>query len=292
MSLKVAVNYRKEPEHQLQVAELLEKAFRETKGVKVVPREIAEQGGADLVVNTLPHNGFIHGAKKSVWWDLETAEFQVNEFFERADAIFYPNSRNIKAYDKYKDKSFFLPLATDPDYFRWYDEPINYEVGFIGREDANRWLRVQGLNELEKFCSDKKYRFLRTNKIDRGEKTSRLTSQCLLNIQIAGLRNIEQRVFETSSMRPLVADRQEENEKDMDAILKPHVHYIPFYYKLENTEAEFALYDWSDLLVQVEYYIKHPAKREQIVRNAREHMFKNHTYRNRVREILEKTGLK
>lgn len=260
---------------------LLERAFRYHPRTKLVKPD-----DADLIVNTLPDNGFMNGQKKSVWWDLETAEFQCGQYFEQAHAIFYPNHKNVQAYEEFKDKSFFLPLATDKKLFHYWKIPepyseFKYDIVFVGREDANRGTRVEGLNILEEHCKSKGYSFLRTNGIERGEETSKVISQGKLTIQIAGLRNLEQRVFENSPIRPQLVDVQEENEMEMKLIDPDLKSFIPYYYK-EG--------DWSDLLDKIDYYLVHDKEREAIVRYARKHFFANHTYKQRVERILEVCG--
>lgn len=288
----VCVNYVNETGKgiTLQCAELLEKAFRTIEGIKIVSIEEAKENEPDLVVNTLPLNGFIKG-KKSVWWDLETAEYQLTQFFDDADAIFFPNHRNVQGYEPWREKAYFLPLATDPDYFRYHKVPIEYDVGFVGREDGNREIRRAGLDALEAHCKEKGYRFLRIDRIPRGEENSKMLSRCLLTLQLAGLRNIEQRLFETAAIRPLLADRQETNEKEIDMVVEPSVHYIPYYYYFDDND--FMVKEkghWEDLFKQVDFYLANPEAREAIVENAREHMFKNHTYRNRAETILKIAG--
>lgn len=276
--VKVHVNYSNEDTvgHTLQVATLLKKAFKEHPRTQVVkPDE------ADLIVNTLPDAGFMNGKKKSVWWDLETAEYHKPQYFDDSDAIFYPNHKDVTFYEPWKKKSYFLPLATDPKLFRYWKVPMEYDVVFSGREDANRGTRVDGLNVLEDHCKAKGYKFLRTNYHNRGEANSKIISSGKLTLQIAGLRNLEQRVFENSPIRPQLVDMQETNEKELKLVDPELKSFIPFYYK-EN--------DWSELLEKVDYYLAHDKEREAIVKYARKHFFANHTYKNRVERILEVCG--
>ena len=271
----VYVNWDKQ--HQLQVALLLEEAFRYHPRTKIVKPE-----DADLIINTLPDKGWLDGKKKSVWWDLETAEFQCKQYFDLADAIFYPNHKNVQEYNEWKDKSFFLPLATNKKYFHYHKVPFKYDIIFVGREDVNRQVRVEGLNALEEHCKKKGYSFLRTNGIDRGEETAKVISSGRLTIQIAGLRNLEQRVFENSPIRPQLVDVQEENEKEMRMISPKLKSFIPYYYSIGN---------WKDLLDKVDYHLVNMDKAEKIVKYARKHFFSNHTYKNRIDRILEVLGL-
>lgn len=275
--VKVIVNYRRD--HDLCCGELLAKGFSQIPRVKLLPKDTTEK--ADLVVNTLPDNGIIIG-KQTVWWDLETAEFQYSQFFNKVDAIFYPNHKNVQVYDPWKHKSYFLPLATDPDYFHYYEVPTEYDVVFVGREDTNRQTRVSGLGALEAHCKAKGYKFLRDNGIPRGEETSKVISSGKLTIQIAGLRNLEQRVFENSPIRPQLVDVQEENEKEMQLIDPGLKSFIPYYYKDG---------DWSDLLNKVDYYLEHMDEAEKIVEHARKHFFAYNTYEMRARQILDIIGL-
>jgi hypothetical protein len=269
--IKVAVNWNKQ--HELQCALLLEKAFKEH------PRtEIVEIKDADLVVNTLPDAGFVNGKKKSVWWDLETAEYQCSQYFDQSDWIFYPNHKNVDFYDKWKDKSSFLPLATDKELFHYWEVPMEYDIVFVGREDVNRGVRVEGLDALEAHCKKKGYSFLRTNSIGRGAETSKVISSGKLTIQIAGLRNLEQRVFENSPIRPQLVDLQEENETEMSMIDPGLQSCIYFYYAPGN---------WKALLNKVDYYLAHMDKAERIVKHARKKFFANNTYLNRVDTILD-----
>jgi len=61
---------------------------------------------------------------------------------------------------------------------------------------------------------------------------------------------------------------------DLDALLTPGMHYVPFT-------------DPAELRRRVTHYLEHPDEREAIARAGLEHVRQHHTYEHRIDRLME-----
>jgi len=252
--MRVAVNYVKE--HVLQVPEMLEKGFRSIEGVEVVG--INQE--PEIVVNSMPFNGIVKGTKKTVYWELDIAEFNHAGEYHLCDIVYFPS--NMRK-DLWNEKSRFLPMAVDPEYYHPIDMPIDHDVVFMGRMD--RSLRVEYIEKLK-----------RTFKVSagtetRGEPTSRALSSGRCSFQISEFRNLEQRNFEYSAVVPMVLERVPDIE-----LFTEDEHYKGF-----NRE------NYQEFEDQIRWCIDHTDQALLMRDRMIEHLKEHHTYVHRAKTILE-----
>ena len=85
-----------------------------------------------------------------------------------------------------------------------------------------------------------------------------------------GEKNIPMRFFEGMAIGALL-----ENYNDnLDSLATNGEHYIGYT-------------SFDDLVAKIRYYLDHNTARNKIVRKARKHALKHHTYQHRAKEILK-----
>ena len=139
---------------------MLEEALKRNKEVEVIsPEDFDESMETDMVLNSMPMDPipFIQSRGGiTTLWDLEECSDPKRKYFETCDIIFHPNY-NPYRWDLYSaEKSSYLPLANDFDVSKYYsDEPLVYDVSFLGREELEIYQLRRGiLNALEKDSID------------------------------------------------------------------------------------------------------------------------------------------
>lgn len=253
------------------VPTLLEKAFSKHPDVTVYTRSDYMDKNpekVDIVINCMPMNGmpFLQNSKGlTAWWDLEECSEPRREYYPQSDIIFHPNYNPYRHQLYPKEKASYLPLANDFDVSRYFpEEPVLFDIAFLGREELEIYERRRRiLDLLERFWTVKRGR------VPRGEMSSRVISQGRLTIQISGWDNLEERFFQFGAIRPMLVDYLEE----LDLVAKRDVEYISFTHDKECLE-------------KVEYYLDHPEEAEKIFQAQLKNIKENHTYENRVEEIL------
>lgn len=258
--VKVAFNYGRE--HTLQVPFLLEKGFAKLKNVKIV-----DCGDSpDLVVNSMPWNEIRHG-KKTVYWELDIAEKNYASTYTYFDKVYLPS--NMKK-ELWTDNCSFLPMAVDFDYYHppAIEEKPEYDVIFMGRMD--RAYREEWIKKLSE-----KFNVLNTG-AERGLPTTTTLSKGKCSFQVSHYGNLEQRNFEYSAVVPMVLERVPDIE-----VFKENDHYRGF---------DTGNYD--EFEKQIEWCVKNYKKAREMRDRMVKHLFENHTYTHRAKQILKDVNLR
>lgn len=249
--MKVAFNYVKE--HCLQVPTLLEKAFSQIEGVEI------SGDNPDLVINSMPWNGILKG-KKTVYWELDIAEYNRAGDYAQFDRVYMPSNMRKEVWT---DNCRFLPMAVDFDYYHPIDTKPEYDVIFMGRMD--RLYRQEWINKLSE-----KYSVLNTG-AERGLPTTEILSKARCSFQVSHYGNLEQRNFEYSAVVPMVLERVPDI-----GVFTENEHYRGY-----DTG------DYDEFEKQINWCINHPKESLEMRDRMVEHLKKNHTYVNRAKQILE-----
>jgi hypothetical protein len=193
--------------------------------------------------------------------DNHIIEGRHRHFYDLVDLVLIAQPRFLEYYTDYK--TAIIPLACWPDVHKpFYDESIIYDIGFIGNDTYPYRRRL--LEVLEK-----NFRVLRTTS-KPGEPYSRLLNQCKLTFNCAMRSDVNMRFFEAiASGRLLLTDYLPEQ----DSFATVGDHYVC--YK-----------DEENLIENVNYYLEHTKAREEIAHRGVLHMHKNHSYLNRLNEII------
>lgn len=252
---------------------MIEDAFRRRDDVEVYRLGELQPGEADLVFNTEAKAERPRG-KITAWWDIEACYYQVAEEFT-SDIVLAPYTLSPNPYPE--DRTYFFPFANDPVNFKYHEDTrIEYDLGFVGREDLDRLKRVEYLDWLQK----QDINMFRSNGVARGAAVSRMLSAAKIILQVSGDAHkgvMETRFFEVGPINVMAADKHEYNKDDMDWAAVADYHYIAY-----NSKEE--------LLEKVKRVSSDDELRLRMLSRARENYTKNHTYDVRVRQLLETIG--
>ena len=162
----------------------------------------------------------------------------------------------------------WLPLAADPEFHRPFDEPIVYDLGFVGRIESKSY---QDRFEMLRALSQK-YKVLVTTAY--GTEMAKVYSRCTLAFNRGLNRGFNMRVFEAMAIgRPLVTDLEASGLRDVFI----EGRHFAGYSDQQTLEAKI-----DDLLAQ-------PERASAMAAAARDEVLGHHTYVHRARKILEKT---
>ena len=193
--------------------------------------------------------------------DNHIIEGRHRHFYDQVDLVLLAQPRFAEFYKDYK--TAILPLACWPEVHKpYYNESIIYDIGFIGNDTYPYRRKLLEMLEAN-------FRVLRTTS-KPGEPYSRLLNQCKLTFNCAMRYDVNMRFFEAiASGRMLLTDCLPEQ----NAFAKDGEHYVSY-----NCE--------EGLFEKVKYYLEHTKEREEIAHRGVLHIHKNHSYSNRLNEII------
>ena len=154
----------------------------------------------------------------------------------------------------------WLPLACDPHLHRNLDLPKVHDVCFVGNVYPNRAALLERLGQRFDLHVARAF----TEEMVRIYNQSRI----VLNLGI-GKGGIQQRVFEALGCGSFLLTNELPPE---DRLFEDRVHLV--YYNDDNIE---------DL---IEYYLAHEEEREDIARQGRDEVIRNHTFVHRIEQML------
>ena len=265
--MRVLINYCYQY-YPFTTASYLEMALKEYPGIETFRVGQNRIPCSDLFINVEPCDQVItYAGRKSVYWEIDNHIHRGNDIekYNRADHVFVAQKGFLSCYPK--DKTSWLPLAADPDKHRLFsDEPLEYDVGFLGNDTYPRRRDL-----LDKIGA--KFKLLRSTS-DPGEPYSRMLSRCRILFNCSMDNDCNMRVFEAMSIgRLLLTDKVD----GMDDLFIDGFNYIS--------------YDsWQMLYKQINYYLQHVAERNTIAKRARELIIAEHTYQHRLELILKEMG--
>jgi hypothetical protein len=170
----------------------------------------------------------------------------------------------------------WVPEACNPKLHKDLNVPRTFDIGLVGRHNGT-YLR-NGLSKTDfiNFLAKSKYKNFFHTEI-WGQPYVDLMNQATLAFDRVITHNVGTRVFESAAMGcvPLWSDSGISNVNGMDELMKAWVHYVPYA-------------DTTDSLVNViDNLLQQPEKIEEIRLAAKKHVLENHTYANRVLQILD-----
>jgi hypothetical protein len=223
---------------------------------------------ADLIINVEPCDFVIsYPGKKSCFWEIDNHIHRADDVdkYAKVDKVFVTQKHFLPLYPK--KKTFWLPLAADPDVHKLYpEEPLIYDVGFLGNDTYERRRDL-----LDKIGA--KYKLLRSTS-QPGEDYSRKLSRCKILFNCSMDNDLNMRVFEAISIGRLLLTDKVEGQAEL---FKDNQHYVSYS-------------DWQDLDKKIEYYLSHNEERERIAKDGADYVHIVHTYAERLEVILEEMG--
>lgn len=200
--------------------------------------------------------------KPSIYWDCDSFFHSPNDLAFTSQHVFIGGSPEDLA--RYPKGTIYLPHACDPDIHKNMNEAQDFDIVFVGNHLPIYKKRMDMVNLLKD-----KYTVLDSETNFGTPYATEMSKGKLIFNMSLGDKNIPMRFFEGMAIGVLL-----ENYNDnLDSLATSHKHYIP--YK-----------SYEDLLKQVDYYLSHDADRKAIAQNARKHVLKHHTYKNRVQTML------
>lgn len=265
--MRVLINYLYQY-YPFTTASYLEMELRRDKRIAVFRIGENRIPCADLIINVEPCDFIIaYPGRASCFWEIDNHIHRGRDVdkYQKVDRVFVTQKHFLPLYPK--DKTKWLPLAADPESHHLYpDEPIEYDVGFLGNDTYPRRRDL-----LDKIGS--KYKLLRSTS-KPGEEYSRFLSRCKILFNCSMDHDLNMRVFEAISIgRLLLTDKVD----GIDDLLKDGEHYVSFK-------------DWSDLDKKITYYLAHKKEREKIALTGANYVQASHTYRHRLSQILADCG--
>ena len=261
--MRVLINYLYQY-YPFTTASYLEMALRADSRIEVFRIGENRIPCADLIINVEPCETVIaYPGRKSCFWEIDNHIHRGQDVdkYQKVDKVFVTQKHFLSLYPK--KKTSWLPLAADPEKHRAYnDEPLEYDVGFLGNDTYPRRRDL-----LEKIGA--KYKLLRSTS-KPGEEWSRKLSRCKILFNCSMDNDLNMRVFEAISVgRLLLTDKVD----GQDDLLKDGKHYVSFT-------------DWKDLDKKIIYYLKNKDEREKIALFGANYVHATHTYQHRLEQIL------
>ncbi|MFB0522778.1 MAG: glycosyltransferase, partial [Candidatus Bathyarchaeia archaeon] len=169
---------------------------------------------------------------------------------------------------KYKEhgceRVYWLPLACDPDIHRRWNQPLRYDLCFLGGILAGS-KREQTISKLKRNFNvfvGKAYL----------HEMAKIYSQSRIIFNESLLGDLNMRVFEAMSCgRLLLTDRV---GNGLEELFRDKKHLVIYD-------------DYSDLIQKIRHYLNNPKQSERIALNGLREVHKHHTYSHRVRYLIE-----
>jgi len=265
--VRVLINYCYQY-YPFTTASYLEMALKADK--RFTPFRIGEQGipCADLIINVEPCDFVVsYPGRKSCLWEIDNHIQQAGkvDWYERVDHVFVAQKFFLPLYPQ--EKTSWLPLAADPEKHRLFsDEPLMYDVGFLGNNTYTR------RGELLKKIGEK-YRLLCSTS-DPGEAYSRQLSRCKLLFNCSMNNDMNMRFFESMSIGRMLLSDKVDGQDDLFNVGRHYVSYT----------------DWPELDRKIEYYLNHDQEREKIASTGAAFIRAKHTYQDRLEAIIREMG--
>jgi len=244
---------------------------------------LEEQNGLDLDLILIPdssvhyklhhHQGKL-GKAKTVFWisDLHRPDWakwrlqMIREF--KYDHIFYAQ-KNFKqmildcGYEEYD--TTWLPHAVDPSvFFPMLHITKRYDIGFVGYMNEKR---EKAINTLQEYMRFKHFHSV------WAWTANRCINELKIGFNISVESDINMRMFETMACGiPLLTNKIEDN--GMEDLFGDKEEYMLTYA------------DVRDMKERAVRLIANPSLREHLGQKGKEHVLKNHTYKNRMNTIL------
>ena len=257
--IRVGLNYKKE--HILQVPFLLEKAFSELDGVELVSDLEDQNPEVDLVINSMPWNGIKRG-KKTVYWELDIAEYDNSSQYSLFDIVYFPSRMKMELWPSHGK---WLPMANDFDFYCPIEGvKLKKDLVFLGRLD--RSLRSDYLERLNKKFN------IEVGTRERGVPSAATLCNGACSFQISEFENLEQRNFEYSAVVPMVLERV----KDIDVVFIENDHF-----------KGFDRNNYQELEDQIRWCVENREEALEMRDRMIKHLKENHTYQHRAKQILE-----
>lgn len=178
------------------------------------------------------------------------------------DMVYSFDNMAMEAYQQLGARHIkWLPLAADLEVHKPLDMPKEYNVSMVGHMFPNRQSLAERLSK----------RFDKTFFGTSYDKYHEIVAKSKINLNLGiGKTGIQMRVFEVLAMGGFLMSG---NIMDEGKIFEDRKHLVYF--------------DERSIEDLIEYYLTHDKEREEIAECGHREVLEKHTYRHRVRQIIE-----
>ena len=192
----------------------------------------------------------------------QEANFVIQTKAPLFDIVYGFAKAELPFYKQYNKNSHYLPLAADKDTHLEVNIEKTIDVGLVGNLNTNR---INMINHLLDKGIPIQYSY---SQKDYAELVSKTKNNLNVGITEAGY---QQRVFEILAMGGLLLTNK---VRDEDLFVdKEHLVYYN---------------DFNHLCELIYYYMDRPEERQRISNSGQHFVLNNHTYVNRIKEIIDK----
>lgn len=250
-------------------ASYIEMALRKDPNLSVFRLGEDRLACADVYLNIEPCSFIVrYPGRKSAYWEIDNHIHRGNDHqrYNGVDYLFVAQKHFLPLYNH--RNLHWIPLGCDPDIHKLYpDEKIDFDVGFLGNDtypERRKMLDLIG----------SKYKLLRT-KAPAGEEYCRQLSRCKILFNWAMDNDMNMRFFEAMSIgRLLITDKVD----GQDDFFKSGMDYV-------------WSSNWDQLQTQIDFFLSHDERREEIAKSGQYQVHTGHTYKDRLYKMLEIMGV-
>lgn len=194
--------------------------------------------------------------------DSHFAPEYYQQFCHLFDYVFVAQLQVLDFFQQRNKRSYWLPLACDPDIHRNYGQERIYPVGFVGGMNENR---KQLLSKIERVAQvHYESCFL--------EDMAQVFSASRIGFNHASLNDLNMRFFELPATGALhLFSTTTGSGQEL----------------LFRDEEDIVIYSEDSVEEKVSYYLKNDSLRKQIAERGKLMVYNSHTYDHRVRDLLE-----
>lgn len=260
---KILLNYEYEL-YPITTAAYIEMAISRRDDLVLLRRDDLDVHRPDYIINIepVPYIVKVEGVP-SCYWEIDNHVIMANDehWYKDVDVVILAQKYFLPFYEQWKTD--YVPLGADPTvHFDYTDEPVVNDLVLIGNDTYPE--RRKLLNILST-----KYK-VKTGQANAGEEYSRALSSSKIVFNKSMNLDINMRVYEALACgRMLLTDRI----PFLDELLEDGKHYVGY----DNAE---------EMQRMAEYYLTHDEERNQIAKQGREHVILNHTYDQRLCQMI------
>ena len=222
------------------------------------------------------------GFHLDIWWGLQR-ESQIDEqLYFKSDILFTADGGHQYRWEEKEINHYYLPPGVyDKECYLAEKRPnLKADIVFVGsqrnyhpehpfREKLIIWLRKNYRKQTE-FYPNKWYPFIRGHKLNQLYASAKI----VVGDSLDSPMYISDRVPETLGRGGFLLHPRCEAIDKMG--LKDGVHYV-----------SYKRWDWDNLKEKIDYYLTHDKEREKIRLAGHKAVAENHTYKNRMAEMIK-----
>ena len=180
-----------------------------------------------------------------------------------ADHIFYSQKSCAEYFNS--SNSSYLPSAIDKDIFKDIGLERKTDIGFVGKEAYTS--RVKFI----KFLKDKYGDGFEKQEGIFFDEMAEFYNKCKIVVNQSPGNDINMRMFEATACGSLLITQE-----------------VPYLDELFEIGKEIVVYStMRELTEKIDYYLEHDKEREKIARAGQRRTLRDHTYKNRVKDIIK-----